>query len=80
MKKEIIILHSACCAKGSPIREQIEKVASENNIKVEVKELSDFNDTLKFGTLEFPSIVVNGKTHSYRKYNTDEDVLKIINK
>ncbi len=78
MKTEVKILHSSCCATGSPIKKHIEKVASDNNIEVSIEELSELKDTMVFGTMTFPSIVVNGKVYDYKKYWTEDKLLTIL--
>lgn len=78
MKTEIKILHSSCCAKGSPIKTQIEKIAKDNNIEISIEELSELKDTMVFGTMTFPSIVVNGKVYDYKKYWTEDKLLSIL--
>ena len=79
MNTEIKILHSSCCGKGSPIKEQIEKIAAQNNINVSIEELSDMKDTMVYGTMTFPSIVVNGKVYDYKKYTNDDKLLSLLN-
>lgn len=78
MKTEIKILHSSCCATGSPVRNQIERVAQKNNIEVAIEELSELQDTMVYGTMTFPSIVVNGKVYDYKKYYKEEQLLTIL--
>lgn len=79
MSKEIKILHSSCCSVGSPIKEQIEKVAAQNNISVEIEELSELKDTMVFGTMTFPSIVIDGAVYDYKKVSSDEQLASILN-
>jgi hypothetical protein len=78
MKTEIKILHSSCCAKGSPIKDHIETIASKNNIEVSIEELSELKDTMVYGTMNFPSIVVNGKVYDYKQYWTEDKLLSIL--
>lgn len=78
MKTDIKILHSACCATGSPIKGQIEKVAAENHIPVTIEELSDMADTMVYGTMAFPSIVVNGTVHDYRTVTSEDQLVAIL--
>lgn len=78
MKTDIKILHSSCCATGSPIKANIEKIASDNGKEVSITELSELQDTMVFGTMNFPSIVVNGKVYDYKKYFTEEKLLSIL--
>lgn len=78
MRTEIKILHSSCCATESPIKAQIEKIAEENNLEVNITELSDLKDTMAYGALSFPSLVVNGKVYDYRKISSNEKLLSIL--
>ena len=78
MNTEIKILHSSCCATGSPIKAHIEKIASENNISISIEELSELQDTMVYGTMVFPSIVVNGKVYDFKKYSAAENLLSIL--
>lgn len=79
MKTEIKILHSSCCAKGSPIKAQIEKLASENNISISIEELSELKDTIIYGTMTFPSLVINGNVYDYKHYASDAKLLALLN-
>lgn len=78
MNTEIKILHASCCAKNSQIKNHIEEVASKNNKNVVIEEFSKLEDTMKFGTMTFPSIVVNGKVYDYRTHWSEEKLLTII--
>lgn len=78
MSTEIKILHSSCCANGSPIKEQLEKIANENDLKVNIEELSDIQDTMAYGTMSFPSLVVDNQVYDFKKLKSDADILSII--
>ncbi|OIQ29332.1 MAG: hypothetical protein BM564_06445 [Bacteroidetes bacterium MedPE-SWsnd-G2] len=78
MSTEIKILHNSCCAKNSPIKSDIEAIASKNNISVNIEELSEFQDTMVYGTMIFPSIVVNGKVYDYKKHASEKELLSIL--
>jgi hypothetical protein len=45
---------------------------------VSIEELSELKDTMVFGTMTFPSIVVNGKVYDYKKYLTEDKLLSIL--
>lgn len=79
MNTEIKILHSSCCAKGSPIKEQLEEIAKKNNLNISIEELSKLEDTMVYGTMIFPSLVINGKVYDYKKYNTNDKLLSLLN-
>lgn len=78
MNTEIKILHSSCCAKGAPIKEQLEKIAQENNLSISIEELSELKDTMVYGTMNFPSLVINGKVYDYKSFKSDADILTAI--
>lgn len=78
MNTEIKILHSSCCAKGSPIKQQIEQLATKNNLNISIEELSELKDTMIYGTMIFPSLVIKGKVYDYKRYNSDEKLLTLI--
>ena len=78
--KEIIILHAACCAEGSPVKEQIEKVSNEAGVPVEIKELHELQDTMPYGTMNFPTMVIDGELFPYRSHHTDEQIKEILTK
>lgn len=78
MRTEIKILHSSCCATQSPIKAQIEKIAQENKLEVSITEFSDLKDTMAYGALSFPSLVINGKVYDYKKVSSDDMLLSIL--
>ncbi|MDL5514905.1 thioredoxin family protein [Arenibacter sp. M-2] len=51
MITEIKILNSSCCSYGTPIKEQLEKIAEENNLSISIEELSEPKDTMAYGTM-----------------------------
>jgi hypothetical protein len=78
MKTDIKILHSSCCAAGSPIKKMIENVASKINKEIRIEELSDMKDTMIYGTMTFPSIVVNGTVYDFKKYATEDKIESLL--
>ncbi len=78
MPTEIKILHASCCAKGSPIKAFIEQIANENNLEIQIEEFSEMSDTMMYGTMVFPSLVVNNKVYDFKQYQTTEKLLSIL--
>ena len=78
MSTEIKILHASCCAKNSQIKNHIETIANKHNIEVAIEELSKLEDTMVFGTMNFPSIVVNGKVYDYKTHWTEDKLVSIL--
>ena len=77
MKKSVIILHSPCCYKNSPIRSRIAEVAKSNHVDLDIKELTDMVDMMQYGTSEFPSLVIDGHVVPYRN-QSDEALSKAL--
>ena len=78
MTTDIKILHASCCAKGSPIKAFIERVAIKNNLEVQIEELSELKDTMLYGTTTFPSLVIQGKTYDFKNYSTEQQLLTLL--
>ena len=78
MSTEIKILHASCCGAKAPIKAQLEKIAQQNNLDISITELSDLQDTMAFGTMTFPSLVINGKVYDYKKINPEELLVSIL--
>lgn len=77
-KTTVKILHSSCCSIFPPIREQIERIAAGKEIQVEVEELSEMKDTMLYGALRFPSLVIHGKVYSYDEYAEDDKLVTLL--
>lgn len=78
MSTEIKILHSSCCGAKSPIKEQLRAIAEKNNLDISITELSDLQETMAFGTMTFPSLVIKGKVYDYKKINSEELLISIL--
>jgi len=78
MSTEVKILHAACCGKQSPIKTQIEAIAKNNHLNLSIEELFELKDTMQYGAMTFPSIVINGKVFPYKSYQTNEKLLSIL--
>jgi len=73
MRIDIKILQSACCGPAVPVKEHILKAAGLAGVEVTIDEPSEIQEIMKYGTLTFPSVVVNGRVHEYKEFeNTDE--------
>lgn len=79
MSTEVKILHAACCGKNSPIKSQIEQIANQHNLELCIEELFELKDTMSYGIMTLPALVVNGKAYAYRSYQSDEKLLSILN-
>ncbi|WP_196890831.1 thioredoxin family protein [Aureivirga marina] len=78
MSTEIKILHASCCSKTTKIKNQLEKIAKENQLEISIKELSDLKDIMVFGTMTFPSLVINDKVYDYKLYESDAKLISLL--
>ena len=78
MCTEVKILHASCCGKNSPIKTQIEELANDYNLNVCIEELSDLKDTMVYGTMTFPSLVIQGQVFDYKKHHTNDKLIKLL--
>jgi hypothetical protein len=78
MQTEIKILHASCCGKQSPIKAQIQNIADQLNLNVHIEELTELSDTMIYGTMIFPSLVINGKVYDYKLYQKDEQLIALL--
>lgn len=78
MSTEIKILHAACCAKSSPIKRRLERIAEKHQLDFNIEELSELQDTMVYGTMTFPSLVINGKVYDYRELHEVKTLLEIV--
>lgn len=76
--KDIKILHSSCCATNSPIKSQVEAILTANQVEAKIEELSKLEDTMQYGTMDFPSLVIDGKVVGFKSLRTTEDLAKAI--
>ncbi|CAM1373201.1 Thioredoxin domain-containing protein [Tenacibaculum litopenaei] len=78
MKINIKILHASCCARNSFIKNQLERLANEHDLSVHIEEFSEMQDTLIYGTTEFPALVIDQKVYPYKHYQSDTDLTTLL--
>jgi len=78
MSIDIKILQSACCGPAVPVKEEILKAASQAGVEVTIDEPSEIHEIMKYGTLTFPSIVVNGKVHDYKEFERTDELVNLL--
>lgn len=78
MCTEIKILHASCCGKNSPIKIQLESLAQENELDLCIEEFSDLKDTMVYGTMTFPSLVIDGQVYDYKRYQSNDKLISIL--
>jgi hypothetical protein len=78
MSIDIKILQSACCGPAVPVKEEILKAARQAGVEITIDEPSEIQEIMKYGTLTFPSIVVNGKVHDFSEFEKTDDLVKLL--
>lgn len=79
MCTEVKILHASCCGKRSPIKAQIEAIAQQHELNLCIEEFSEMKDTMVYGTMTFPSLVIRGQVYDYKRYQYDDKLITILN-
>lgn len=78
MSIDIKILQSACCGPDIPVKEEIETAAVNADVDVTIEQPTELEEIMKYGTMTFPSIVVNGKVHDYSKFKDQEKLEALL--
>lgn len=78
MSIDIKILQSACCGPDIPVKEQIETAAANAGMDVTIEQPTDLQEIMQYGTMTFPSIVVNGEVHAYSKFEQPEELEALL--
>ncbi|MEX0662391.1 MAG: thioredoxin family protein [Balneolaceae bacterium] len=78
MSIDIKILQSTCCGQVAPVREVIETAATKAGVSVTIEQPSDLQEIMKYGTMIFPSIVVNGRVYDYEQFGSVDDLAKLL--
>lgn len=79
MSITVKILQSACnCSSSKDIKDEIEKAAAEEGLPVEIEETSDLQETMKYGTTNFPSLLIDDKVHSYEEIGGLDELKQLL--
>lgn len=80
VKKARFIVLGACCKKSADTFANVKQAASEMGLPDEVLNIGDAVEIAKYGVMQTPAFVVNGKVVSYGRLLKVEDVKKLIEK
>src|SRR5699024_3161362 len=78
MSIDIKILQSACCGPNLPIKEEIKTAAVNAGIDVTIEQPTELEEIMKYGTMTFPSIAVNGEVYAYSKFKDEEKLEALL--
>jgi hypothetical protein len=78
MSIDIKILQSLCCGPSVPVKEEIEAAAARAGVEVAIEQPTDLQEIMKYGTMTFPSIVVNGRVYDYEQVRKPEVLANLL--
>lgn len=78
MSIDIKILQSACCGPSVPVKEEIEAAAASIGVKVSIEQPTDLQEIMKYGTMTFPSIVVNGQVYEFERVRNPKALANLL--
>ena len=78
MSIDIKILQSACCGPDLPVKDEIKTTATNAGVDVTIEQPTELEEVMKYGTMTFPSIVVNGEVHDYSKFKDQEKLEALL--
>lgn len=78
MSIDIKILQSSCCGPSAPVKQEIEEAAARAGVEVNIEQPTDLQEIMKYGTMTFPSIVVNGEVYDYKEFEKPESLINLL--
>ena len=66
------------CPKCKFLKDRVKKVATENNIEIELEKVTDINDIMSYGVMMTPGLVVDGEVKISGKIPSEDQVLDWI--
>jgi predicted thioredoxin/glutaredoxin len=78
MSLEVKILKSSCCTTGNEITEKLKDASANADVDIHLETLSDLQETMKYGVMNFPSIVIEGEVYNYDNLNDSQDLEQIL--
>lgn len=78
MSIDIKILQSSCCGPSVQVKQEIENAAAKAGVEVTIEQPTDLEMIMKYGTMTFPSIVVNGKVYDYKEFENSENLVNLF--
>ena len=80
MNHQVKILHSSCCANDTSLKTKIEEATKRTNFQCDIQELSDLQDTLHYGTTNFPSLVVDNYIIDLKMFDSSDKLDALFEK
>jgi len=78
MSIDVRILKSSCCTTGESIAEKLKKASANTDVDIRLEVLSDLQETMKYGVMTFPSVVIRGELYSEEEVNDPQKLEQIL--
>lgn len=78
MSIDVKILRSSCCTAGNAIEEELDTASANAEVNIRTEILSDLQETMRYGVISYPSIVVDGKVYDYNNIDELQDLEQIL--
>jgi small redox-active disulfide protein 2 len=74
---EIKVLGSGCC-KCNDLEERVKDALAEMGLTAEVEHVTDFREIMKYGVMQTPALVVDGKTKVAGRVPAKAELVKLL--
>ena len=78
MSIDVKILKSSCCTTGETIVEKLKNASAKTDADIHLETLSDLQETMKYGVMNFPSVVIEGEVYSEEEINDSQKLEQIL--
>lgn len=78
MSIDVKILKSSCCTTGESIAEKLKEASAKTDTDIRLEILSDLQETMKYGVMNFPSVLIDGEVYSEEKINDSQNLEQIL--
>ncbi len=80
MSIDVKVLKSSCCTTGNAIKEELNTASANVEVDIRTEILSDLQETMKYGAINFPSIVIDGEVYNYDNIDGLEGMEQLLMK
>lgn len=78
MSIDIKILQSTCCGSSDDITKNVKEAITKAGIEASIEKPTDLQEVMAYGTMTFPSIVINGKVYDFKEFNSADKLAEFL--
>lgn len=78
MSIEVKILKSSCCTTGESLTKKLKEASANADIDIHLEILTNLKETMKYGVVKFPSVVIDGDVFTYDEINDSQGLEQIL--